>query len=149
MEKLLFPNQTRTRVITAVWFLLLLFVLCLSLIKKGDLYTVLWGLFCGAAGIAFYALKLDKRLCYLKLTPVGFEYKYYLPARLIEWKDVHQFKTYNFRCRRYVGWVYSDFYTGARLPFAGIWSVDGRFFENFDHKPETLVRLLEEWRKKY
>ncbi len=147
-EVILFPNKTRTKFFVALYSLLWLFVLCLLLIRNADLSRAAWPMFCGAAGIILYAMKLHPGIVHLKLTNRGFEYKNYLPARFIEWNNVCHFTTYLHRFRRYVGWNYSRSYSGTRTPFAILMGVEGYMLENFGHKPKDLERLLEEWRKR-
>jgi hypothetical protein len=151
MERVLLPSKTRTQFFVRLCSLLF-FVLCVCAVAKGGLRglrTVGWPLFCIAAGIAIYAMRLYPSVVYLKLTDRGFEYKNYLPARFIEWKDVRHFTTYRNRGWLYVGWIYSQRYFGTKMPFPKMMGIEGYFRENFDHKPRDLVRLLEEWRKKH
>jgi hypothetical protein len=151
MERTLLPNKARTlffiRISSLLFFALLVFVAI-----KGELKTVGWPLFCMATAIVIYALKIYPGVTYLKLTKKGLEYRNYLRAFALEWKDVDHFPIH--RDRGYylcTGWVYSEHSPDSNRLSSTLtrkWQgVDNYIWENFDHKPDELVRLLEDWRR--
>jgi hypothetical protein len=148
MERVLRPDKTRTLLIVSFWASL--GVLCLYLThadSNGIKAAMFFGIFC-----ILFGVKLHPRVAYLKLSQKGFEYKYYLPARFIEWNQVENFTTYRDKWGPFVGWNYSERFAKRRIThrinkmFRG---VDQRFVENFGHDPERLAKLLNEWRQKY
>jgi hypothetical protein len=148
MERVLLPNKTKTLLVVVASSLLFCALFLYAAMHAG-LRSVGWPLLCGAIGIAIYAMQLHPGVTYLKLTHRGFEYKNYLYARFIEWKDVRHFTMYRYRgliC--YVGWFYSEHYSGTKLPFPKMMGIEGYFRENFGHKAKDLASLLEEWRQK-
>ena len=149
MKKILLPNKTRTVRVIAFLSLLWFFALFFTFVRHGDVLSVAWPMLCGAGGIVFYAMRLYPGFCYLKLTDRGFEYKryFFLPSRFIEWKEVDHFTTYVHKFRRYVGWTYSERYSGTKIPFPKMFGAEGSFFDNFGHEPFDLVRVLEDWRQ--
>jgi hypothetical protein len=125
MQKMLRPDKTRVLLIVSCWAFLSL--LCLFL-AGGKPDGVKFAMFLGAIALTF-AARLYPCAIYLKLTAKGFEYKYFLPARFVEWNHVYDFATFQDEWGLGVSWNYSIAYPKHRLThsiqnkFMGVWKI--------------------------